>query len=75
MKNDGVGTEGCRKTVTLCMTARRNIFSEDRLQLQGYGLWLIGRLQIVRLQSILRISINQLHMSLHKYGHYSGKSS
>ena len=31
------------------MTARRNILSEDRFQSQGYGLRLIGSIQIVRL--------------------------
>ena len=49
MTKDGVGIAGCRENVTLCMTARRNIMSEDRLQSQGYGLWLIGSIQIVRL--------------------------
>ena len=49
MTKDGVGIAGCRENVTLCMTARRNILSEDRLQSQGYGLWLIGKIQIVRL--------------------------
>ena len=37
--------------MTLCMTARRNIFSKDRLQSEAYGLWLIGRIQIERLDN------------------------
>ena len=46
---DGVGIAGCWENVTLCMTARRNILSEDRLLSQGYGLCLICSVQIVRL--------------------------
>ena len=29
MAKDGVGIAGCRKNMTLCMTAWRNILSED----------------------------------------------
>ena len=49
MTKDGVGIAGCWENVTLCMTVRLNILSEDRKQSQGYGLWLIGNIQIVRL--------------------------
>ena len=49
MTKDGVGIVGCCENVTLCMTVRRYMLSEDRLQSQGYGLWLIGSIQIVRL--------------------------
>ena len=49
MSKDGMGIGGCCENVTLCTTARRNILSENRLQSQGYGLRLIGSIQIVRL--------------------------